>query len=480
MKTIVLFFNGSPAEDINIFLSVISSIKETNHPSTSWNIVASRPILNRIERIKGIGYIDYDHFIRSRFPHVFHCSSLLKGVDEKKKVEIVTGFLLGRIGGKIAPSISKISITTKKVDLVLEGVCDPCDGYGASTHSLIKEYIKTRKGIGFFPRFYGESSSLIDPAVKASIVDNPISSSYLIYLALYDNLLNNIVSNNGILKGPNRSQNSKKILMTMFESNKLPSTWAKRAKAFDKIIVPCSFCEEIFKESINVPVFRIPLGIDIDLFSFVDRVPSVMRPFRFLILYANHPLFDDRKNALLGVKAFIELFANNKDVELIVKLSGDPGGDLSKNWPSNIRIINDRSTTQEVVNLYHECDALLFPSKGEGYGLPPREAMATGMPVIITNYSGLTDIASPDKTFPIEIDGLSPANYVPWIYEQHNNGSSFIGNWASVDYESLLSQMRYVYLNQDKAFDIGRKGAEYIRENESISKTAQLIYDACI
>ena len=32
-----------------------------------------------------------------------------------------------------------------------------------------------------------------------------------------------------------------------------------------------------------------------------------------------------------------------------------------------------------------KCDALLFPSASEGYGYPPIEAMATGMPVLCSD-----------------------------------------------------------------------------------------------
>jgi glycosyltransferase involved in cell wall biosynthesis len=38
----------------------------------------------------------------------------------------------------------------------------------------------------------------------------------------------------------------------------------------------------------------------------------------------------------------------------------------------------------ELTGLYEQCDVLVYPSYGEGFGLIPLQALATGMPVIST------------------------------------------------------------------------------------------------
>jgi len=48
--------------------------------------------------------------------------------------------------------------------------------------------------------------------------------------------------------------------------------------------------------------------------------------------------------------------------------------------------------TSELVKLYQSCDALLFPSRLEGFGLAALEAQACGLPVISTNSSALPEV----------------------------------------------------------------------------------------
>ena len=45
-----------------------------------------------------------------------------------------------------------------------------------------------------------------------------------------------------------------------------------------------------------------------------------------------------------------------------------------------------------LVELYNACDVLLFPSTYEGYGWPPLEAMACGLPVVISDTPALREV----------------------------------------------------------------------------------------
>lgn len=56
-----------------------------------------------------------------------------------------------------------------------------------------------------------------------------------------------------------------------------------------------------------------------------------------------------------------------------------------------------RVTQEELVLLYNLCDALLFPSRLEGFGLTVAEAMACGKPVIATNGSSLPELVVDGK-----------------------------------------------------------------------------------
>ncbi len=71
---------------------------------------------------------------------------------------------------------------------------------------------------------------------------------------------------------------------------------------------------------------------------------------------------------------------------------------VKNDLPANMMPVGPVSTTREMVRLYQECDALLFPSRLEGFGLAALEAQACGIPVIATHGSALREIIINDET----------------------------------------------------------------------------------
>ena len=59
---------------------------------------------------------------------------------------------------------------------------------------------------------------------------------------------------------------------------------------------------------------------------------------------------------------------------------------------SRVFILGEVSESQRLW-LYQNCEALVFPSVAEGFGLPVIEAMSIGKPVFISNVASLPEIA---------------------------------------------------------------------------------------
>jgi len=118
------------------------------------------------------------------------------------------------------------------------------------------------------------------------------------------------------------------------------------------------------------------------------------------------------KNLSGMLKAFNDLIQNNKEISLVIVGAQDPKFvDESINIAGRGFTCDDKKTIftgqvsiAELISLYNGAKLFVFPSFGEGFGLPVLEAMACGTPVLCSNKTALPEIAegvaemfNPDK-----------------------------------------------------------------------------------
>ena len=133
---------------------------------------------------------------------------------------------------------------------------------------------------------------------------------------------------------------------------------------------------------------------------------------------------------------------------LKVGLHGE--GDLRQHItrPDAILLLTEDLVTEtDLVDLYRQSHCFVLPTRAEGFGMPILEAMATGLPVIVTNYSGHLDFCTPDNSYLIHNRGLidSDPDCFPFVASQ----------WADPDEDHLIELMREVYHNYDQALAVG-------------------------
>lgn len=181
------------------------------------------------------------------------------------------------------------------------------------------------------------------------------------------------------------------------EVPQIPDEWARQLEFFDEIWTASSFCQAAFSRAANIPVIRIPLWIEPQEQSArIKARESVFcsEPFTFLTIF-NAYSDAERKNALFTIRAFLEAHGTNPAVRLIVKVSNlehDPI--LSEKLAyirsayTNIEVIDGYVEDRVVRALYDRADAYVSLHRAEGFGLTISDAMARGIPVITTGYSG--------------------------------------------------------------------------------------------
>jgi len=164
----------------------------------------------------------------------------------------------------------------------------------------------------------------------------------------------------------------------------------------------------LINNGISLPIKTVGIGVDHCLAVKAKRYPkSLGKGFRFLHISSGFP----RKGLDVLLKAYVMAFSDRDDVSLVIKTFPNPHNNVqdqidairrtTKNCPEII-LINEDLDYGYIVDLYKRCNALVAPSRGEGFGLPMAEAMLFELPVITTAYGGQTDFCTDETAWLID------------------------------------------------------------------------------
>lgn len=125
--------------------------------------------------------------------------------------------------------------------------------------------------------------------------------------------------------------------------------------------------------------------------------------------------FSQRKNIPAIVRAFAKI-KNEISERYRIVIAGSPGRatDEVKEIASSLGV-EDRVDfpgfipVEEMAHLYNGAKLFVYPSYYEGFGLPPLEAMACGVPVITSNVTSIPEVVADGARMvaPDDIDGLA-------------------------------------------------------------------------
>ena len=330
------------------------------------------------------------------------------------------------------------------ITILSPGHLDYFDSYGLIACQLARHL--TRKGIHVNCIPMGDRLSASQPFDVREAIDKPIVPSLGAINLGYPT---SFTRHSYPLK-----QYGPKIAVTMFESTRIPDDWLPALSDMDAVIVPTKFCAEFFRSSgVKIPIHVVSLGIG-EIYQYYDRPPD-RNPFTFLTFLDR----GIRKGGLAAIQAFVRAFGDRDDVRLFVK-SRKPRVP-SEILNANVRLIQTDLDEQGLYDLYCQCDALINPNMGEGFGLIPREFAATGGIAVTTGWGGTGE----DILYwgvPIQYDLVKAT----WDGHKNLEGRE-LGMWARPDLDHTAYLLRSIADNREEFRRIGDHGSTWIRNRYS-------------
>lgn len=202
-----------------------------------------------------------------------------------------------------------------------------------------------------------------------------------------------------------------RILVTVCESDRVPDRWIAAANEATLVLVPSRFCYDAFKRSgLRAPIEVLHHGVrcigdgsrasnasrmlnDTRINNASRTTDDTQRIGAHFLHVSGALSFPARKGTSQLLLAFKRLLREYPESMLLLKM---PRTDSIQRALSHVGLdghvefvaADETSDPRAMAELYRSVDAVVQPSRGEGFGLVPLEARCVGTPAIYTNDTG--------------------------------------------------------------------------------------------
>ena len=305
------------------------------------------------------------------------------------------------------------------------------------------------------------------------------------------------------------------------ETTAVSNVWLEGCNKMDLIIVPSEHSKTGFLNSVYDKVQKMPDGqqqkvgefkitkpmevlfegsdediykplkkdeIDSEFFDMLNEKVPEKFAYLFVGQWCKGGYGEDRKDISKLVKIFYESFANKKkQPALVLKTNGatysilDKEECLSKirqiknSFPSdwklpNVYLLHGSFSDEEMNYLYNhpKMKIMISLTHGEGFGRPLLESTMTGLPVIVTNWSGHTDFLNEEHSMLIggELKKIPKSQVWKDILIPESQ-------WFNVNESQAYKCLNYSFNNYDEVKLRGKKQMKENRQKFTLNKMTQ-------
>ena len=276
------------------------------------------------------------------------------------------------------------------------------------------------------------------------------------------------------------------IIRTTFETDRIPTDWLPCLERFDEIWVISRYNQWAFRRS-GIPPEKlriVPSCLDTSLYCPEGDKFPLHRELDGRFVFLSSFDWQFRKGWDLLLSAYCEAFTPEAGAGLVLKISRLHGqspehihdqaeqvlSQLSQSLEQrhDIHLIDAILDAPDMAALYRSADAFVLPSRGEGWGRPYMEAMASGLPVIGTGASGNIDFMNDSNSF------LVPASTCPIPPQACAEIPVYSGHcWFEPDYPTLIKALQTVASDAKLRDKRARRAREDMVEHFSIAAGAK-------
>jgi autotransporter strand-loop-strand O-heptosyltransferase len=259
----------------------------------------------------------------------------------------------------------------------------------------------------------------------------------------------------------------------VWETTEYPKAFFNLIHKYDQFWVPTKWQKDnLVKQGYPQDKVKIvPEGIDPEVFKPAAKKPA--DKFTFLLFGK----WEYRKATEEIVSAFLEVFKDHNDVELIASIDNaykfETGKMIEEKLKhlkltgNNIKLLHFPPASEYLDHL-QQGDVFISCARGEGWNLPLIEAMACGIPSVYSNWGAQLEFAE-GKGSPVKIDKEIPA--------ANPETPDLVGNYCEPDWADFRKVLLDSYVNNKALKEKALVDSLIIREKftwENASKIADV------
>lgn len=261
------------------------------------------------------------------------------------------------------------------------------------------------------------------------------------------------------------------IHMADWTLSRIPQEWVSRLAHADEIWATSEFQRRAYVDSGIDParLVMIPVGVDTKVFN-TEVAPMELdgkKVYRYI--FVGNGQWSSGADLLMA--AYYQTFKGKTNVELVV-VDTETGAEksalkslvdqfASKMGAPSISYHRGDYSDDEYASLYRACHCFVYPYRSESMGLRVLEAMACGLPVIVTG-GGATDDFVADEY------GYRVPSVRRWVGSQMSQAKLVgRGYFLEADVLALGAEMTHVLYHKSRAAAMGSAAAKWVAESRT-------------